>query len=192
MAIVCLLNAETIDNPYTNSRKDLLQKLEQYEAQVEFIDDAFLDAERKTPVKIALVRIDIRQIEEESIILDNLRQEEQYEAEQAATDSYRQVIDADFVRGIVEQYNFEVKAGLKLIAEWRALKPLMLGSFTDGYDKDSILQLRLKHEERYSRDTGLENKYIEEVRMKYWRALFSSEQFMGIFILIYNQSIISE
>lgn len=179
--IVCLLNAETIDNPYTNSRKDLIQKLEQYEAQVEFIDDAFLDAERKTPVRIALVRIDIRQIEEESIILDNLRQEEQYEAEQAATDSYRQVIDADFVRGIVEQYNFEVKAGLKLIAEWRALKPLMLGSFTDGYDKDSILQLRLKHEKRYSRDTGLENKYIEEVRMKYWRALFSSEQFMGIF-----------
>lgn len=178
--IVCLLNAETLDNPYTNSRKELLVKLEEYDAQVEYIDDAFLDAERKTAVRIALVKINIEQAHTSSIILDELRKEEMY-AEQAATSSYRQVIDADFVRGIVEQYNFEIKAGLKLIAEWRALKPLMISSFENSYGKESVLQLRIKNEGRYDSDVGLENKYVQEIRMKYWNALFASKEFMGKF-----------
>ncbi len=178
--IVCLLNADTLDNPYSNSRKELLTKLEDYDAEIEYIENAFLDAERKTPVRIALVKVDIEQAQDDSIILNELRKEERFE-EQAATSSYNQIIDADFIKGIVEQYNFEVKAGLKLIAEWRALKPLMLNTFKDdAYNKDSVLQLKIKDEDRYN--TGsLENRYIEEIRMKYWRALFTSNKFMGLF-----------
>jgi len=178
--VVCLLNAETLENPYSNSRKELLTKLEDYDAEVEYINDAFLDAERKTPVRIALIKVNIEQAQDDSIILNELRKEERFE-EQAATSSYNQIIDADFIKGIVEQYNFEVRAGLKLIAEWRALKPLMLNTFKDdAYNKDSVLQLKIKDEDRYN--TGsLENRYIEEIRMKYWRALFTSDKFMGLF-----------
>ena len=58
-AVVCLLNAETLKNPYTNERLDLQRKLTEYNAKIEFIQDAFLDAERKTSVEIALIKVQL-------------------------------------------------------------------------------------------------------------------------------------
>lgn len=57
--IVCLLNAETIKNPYCASRKELIKKLDELEAEIEYIPDAFLDAERETSVEVALIYIHI-------------------------------------------------------------------------------------------------------------------------------------
>lgn len=56
--IICLLNAETILNPCTNRRKLLLQQIKQY-GTFEIIDDAFTEAERKTKVQTALVRLKV-------------------------------------------------------------------------------------------------------------------------------------
>ena len=54
--VICILNAETIKNPYSKKRKLLLDIIEQY-GNVEFISDAFKDAERKTMVEVAIVKI---------------------------------------------------------------------------------------------------------------------------------------
>lgn len=56
--IICVLNAETIKNPYTKRRKLLLQYIKEY-GSYEFIEQAFVAAERKTAVEIALVRLRI-------------------------------------------------------------------------------------------------------------------------------------
>lgn len=172
--IVCLLNAETLKNPCTNTRKDLLTKLEQYNADIEYIENAFVDAERQTYVEIALIKINIPK-KTESIILDNLKQEEQHREESSY--GTNNIINADFLKGIVEQYNFEVKAGLKLIAEYKALQPLMMASFEDKYN-NCILELKLHYEDK---ETTIENAYIKQLRSKYWKALFINEQFMGLF-----------
>lgn len=55
--IICLLNAETLRNPCTNLRKELARKLDELGAEIEFIQNAFLDAERQTSVEVALVNI---------------------------------------------------------------------------------------------------------------------------------------
>lgn len=177
--IVCLLNAETLRNPYSNIRKDLINKLEQYSAEIEYIPDAFLDAERKTYVEVALIKIDIPKNINNSIILDELRKEEQHR-EESTHNSYGQVVNADFIKGIIERYNFEVKAGLKLIAEYNALKPFMLGSFKDDHNKTPVLSLAVSNRNQDG-NTTLENDYIKQIRMKYWRALFTSDEFMGLF-----------
>ena len=39
--VVCLLNAETIRNPYSNTRKDLVRKLKEYDASIEYVQNAF-------------------------------------------------------------------------------------------------------------------------------------------------------
>jgi hypothetical protein len=59
--IVCLLNAETIKNPYSNERKDLVKRLKEVDAEIEYIEDAFTESEsdRKTGVETALVYINI-------------------------------------------------------------------------------------------------------------------------------------
>lgn len=60
--IVCLLNAETLKNPYTRTRQELVKKLEELGAEIEYIKDAFAgeDAQRQTDVEVALVNIVIQ------------------------------------------------------------------------------------------------------------------------------------
>lgn len=54
--IVCLLNAESIRNPHTALRKQLVTLIEDH-GSVEFIGPVFADAERPTDVEVALVRM---------------------------------------------------------------------------------------------------------------------------------------
>src|SRR5690606_35774501 len=62
--IVCVLNAQTIKNPHSRGRQDLVRILEELDADIEYIQDAFKDAENPTGVEVALISIEIvRQIE---------------------------------------------------------------------------------------------------------------------------------
>lgn len=172
--IVCLLNAETLKNPCSNTRIDLIQKLEKYNAKIEYIQNAFVDAERSTYVEIALIKIDIPKAENNSIILDELKKEERHKTD-SEYNNYN-LINADFIKGIVEQYNFEIKAGLKLISEWNALKLNMF----KGCELTIICNKDIN--DRYKDSSkDLHNSYIKDVRSKYWKALFESDKFMGLF-----------
>jgi hypothetical protein len=52
--IVCLLNEETINNPYTEERKRLAQIVQQF-GDVEYLGECFSTAEHKTNVNVAMV-----------------------------------------------------------------------------------------------------------------------------------------
>ena len=57
--IVCILNAETLRNTYSNDRKYLMQLLRDYNADIEYIENAFVDSERGTNVEIAIIYINV-------------------------------------------------------------------------------------------------------------------------------------
>jgi hypothetical protein len=57
--IICILNAETLKNNYSVTRKELAKRLHDLGADIEYIQNAFLDSERKTSVEIALIYINI-------------------------------------------------------------------------------------------------------------------------------------
>ncbi|MEA1004865.1 DNA N-6-adenine-methyltransferase [Bacillus velezensis] len=135
--IVCLLNAETLKNPYSNDRKFLIRKLEEINAEVEYIQNGFQGSERSTEVETALIYISIEKQEYSSVLIEELTKDESHKisSDYKAT----QLVNADFIKGIVEQFNYEIKAGLKLINEYNSLKPLMLHSFND--DSTPILKL---------------------------------------------------
>lgn len=170
--IVALINAESIRNPYSNTRKELLQLLEKYNAEVEFLENAFVDAERSTNVTVALINIIIPKIDHNSVIIQELKKEESYSKNEHNNSN---LIESDFIKGIVSQFNYEVKAGLKLIDEYNSIKPLMLRSFNGNAP---VLKLELEYKDDSS---TLENAYIKQIRAKYWGALFSNDQFMSLF-----------
>lgn len=183
-AVVCLLNAETLKNPCTNERLDLQRKLTEYNAKIEFIQDAFLDAERKTAVEIALVKVQLPEVQRESFILNGLRKtQEQREVEETES---TQLIDSDFFKAIVNQYQLEIEAGIKLIKEYYAMQPFILSEF--GKDENTgetiqkggcILSLDIASNcNKYSNKLSV-NEYIKEVRKKYWKALFENPKFIG-------------
>ncbi|MFP3325670.1 DNA methyltransferase, partial [Planococcus sp. SIMBA_160] len=87
---------------------------------VEFIKDAFASSERKTSVETALVYIKIDKGEYNSVLIDELQKDESH----ILSNDYKstKIIDSDYIRGIVEQFNYELKAGLKLINEYNSMK----------------------------------------------------------------------
>ena len=173
--IVCLLNAETLKNPHTNTRRDLVRRLEDLDAEIEYIQDAFIDAERKTEVEIALIRVDIPQADRKSIILNGLKKEEQF---QKKVETGNAVAEADFLKAIVAQYNFEMRAGLNLLNEYFAMKPYILGSVKKDYGNDPVVKLKVGDTEK---EPEFWNTYIEAIRYKYWKALFDSDMFNQLF-----------
>ena len=183
-AIVSLLNAETLKNPCNNDRRDLQRKLTEYNTKVEFIQDAFLDAERKTAVEIALVKVQLPEVQRESFILEGLRKVQ--EQREIKTEESTQLIDSGFFKAIVYQYQLEVEAGIKLIKEYFAMQPFILSQF--GKDEKTgetiqkggcILQMDIiGNRDKYNNKLSI-NEYIREVRKKYWKALFENKQFIG-------------
>lgn len=174
-SIVCLLNAETIRNPYTQLRKTLVEQLERYNATIEYIEDRFTESERRTDVEVALIKVSIEQVQEESDIYNRLKEAEQVEEfDPDVTD----IEVNDYIKAAVNQFNLEIKSGLELIRQYRALIPYMATSFgEDSYSKSPILRLTDSRDRGY--DSVSINEYVKKVRLKYWRELLSNPKFIG-------------
>ena len=179
-SICCILNAETIRNPYSNSRKLLLQKLQQYNAKVEYLKEQFSNAERKTDVEIALVSIDFPEEQMGSSILANLERDiEDRNIEEDVYES-KEIVAGDFITQLVKEYEFEVEGTVRLIKEFKAMRPYMINTFNnDAYSRRSILQLKLSEKSYQSYDCVPINEYLKKVREKYWECLFNKEEFTG-------------
>ena len=176
--IVCLLNAETIKNPFSNDRIALQRDLTELNADIEFLSNEFIDAERKTAVEVALIYVNIPKTGKESFILEGLRQSEKY-AESENT-NVTDLAEGDYLKRIVKQYQMEVEAGIKLINEYKAMQPYIMQDFEkEGESNVSynrcILALKVESKKRLSI-----NDFVKEVRGKYWRALFKNPDFVGL------------
>lgn len=174
--ICCILNAETLRNLFSNRRRYLASKLQELGAEVTFLTEAFADAERKTDVDIAIVKLSIPEPKLNSNIYDRLRAAA--EVEETAYADVTDLTVADFMTRIVTHYNVEVDAGLTLIREYKALSPYILGSLAkdDRYNRPN-LTLTVGTHDRYAKLS--ENEYIELTRQKYWEALFTNKEFVG-------------
>ena len=113
--IVCLLNAETLKNPYSNQRKRLLKILTDLNADIEYIKNGFLDAERRTAVEIALIYISIERDIDQQIFegCDELLKERKIELEQS-----KELAKSNPVEFQISSYEAEIKNGLALIKQF--------------------------------------------------------------------------
>lgn len=186
-SIVCLLNAETLRNPYTETRRELLRQLNKYNAQIEYIENAFVSAERRTGVEVALIKVSIKHEQEESDIYNRFEEAEKYEIPE---ENHTELEVTDVIKAIVNQYKVECKAGIELIRQYLAMMPHMLRSFEtkkvenpDGtveyryVDTSPILRLTDSSERGY--DSVTVNEFLHRVRFKYWSALMSKPEFVG-------------
>ncbi len=169
--IVCLLNAETIRNPYTNRRKVLLQNLREHNARIEFIENAFRHAQRPTDVEIALVYVNIPRKENTSDILSSLRRASENGAENSEQPGY--LASADWLQNMIDGYNFEATLGEKLINEFAALRPYMDPGREYG---EPLLSLKVGDRNTGNNATML-NAYLFGLRAKYWSNLLRRTEF---------------
>lgn len=173
--LVCLVNAETIKNPYTQIRQEILDELETFEAEIEFIQNAFISAERKTGVEVALINLSISRGEGISLIFDALKQAEQRKSVQQKVEN---IVSTDFWQAIVSRFNLEVETGVKIIEEFFNAQKVLNSALEKESYPDRILSINIKGKEV----TGFEraiNKFLRAVRFKYWKVLIRDKRFNG-------------
>jgi len=172
--LIALCNAETLQNPCTNERDLLLRRLTEGNADIEYLQDAFIQAERKTDVVIAMIRFKQPESELSHLILDHLKPAHKYvdmpeEEAQALT-------KADFVEAILDRYNYEVETAVHLIQETEACQRVLNQPVVskDTSYSGSPFELNM------GRNTPASvNEAVMRIRKKYWAALFTAPQFMS-------------
>lgn len=169
--IVCLLNAETLRNPYTAERKRLVALLEQFNADIEYISDAFSDAERRASVDTALIYLNIPYRDDgERSIFEKIARSKQYA--EPDPEERMEIEVTDMIQMIVNRYRTEIEAGIELIRTYRRMLPYLQRDMNEkGYP---IIYLTNGDH----RETTV-NGYVKAVQLKYWSALLKNEKFVG-------------
>lgn len=173
--IVCILNAETIRNPYTNERRALCAQLDKLGATLEYSENEFSHADRTSDVEIAMIYVDVP-CDEQSDILANLKKKwvrRSNADDQAPQD---EVAKSNIYESLVDAYNFEVAAGTKLIDEFHALSPKLKTDLptndNNEYSGYEILSLTIGSRHR----DATVNDFIKATRKKYWSAIMQTEK----------------
>lgn len=174
--IRCILNAETIQNAYTNDRKELIKTLEKYDADINYLPSEFVDAERPTDVTVALVKLDIPAPELHSDIWERMKKAADEGHKHRRTEC-EAISVTDVLEDAIAHYKVEVEAGVKLIHEYLGLRPMLMNSLNSEKYSSCMMGLSIGGHS-VDGETDI-SRFLKEVRLKYWKALFENDKVMG-------------
>ena len=182
--IVCLLNAETLRNPYSKTRQLLQRKLQEYGAKITFVDDAFKKAERIADVDVAIVKVAIPSVSHESTIYEKMKKAVEFENqyEQCSLHEPNELVYADFLSQMVQRFEIEVAASLELIRQYEALRPYILDTIpteSESLRYSSPILTLCVGDKTYDKGKACVNRYLSKVRYKYWHALLNNKAIIG-------------
>ena len=105
----------------------------------------------------------------QTFIFDQLREKsyQEYESKTAT-----ELVEADFIKAMVALYNREIEHGLRLYDEYLDYKAHAL-------DNIELISFKVNPIEAIGAETFSVNRYVLEVRKKYWDRLFKNKKFMG-------------
>lgn len=164
--IVCLLNAETIRNQYTDVRKALNRKLMTLGASIEFVKGAFRHSERSSDVEVAVVYLNIPRKESKSFIWEKLQKAKPCSEDRVEAGP---IVAGDWKEQLLTGYEMEARAGLALLDEYKALKPYIMTG--DGAYDLPLIELKVN-----GNDNDMNNRFLRELRIKYWKMLLDRRE----------------
>lgn len=162
--IICLLNSETLNNPYSNIRKDLLNQLQKYNADITDLGQAFLSADRKTNVNISMINISIPVKEEKTYIFEGIEEEIEKEKEEFNNSKNNEIVISEPIQNLVEHYKMEIIAGKRLYEEFYSIHNYLNTDIDEITDKRLCLSISF-------------GEYVEITRYKYWKKLLNQSSF---------------
>ena len=160
--ICFLLNAKTLKNPYSNTRKELMRKLNIYNAKIKYVTNGFSNAMRKTDVEIAIIYLNIPAPKTyHSNIYDGLKRASEIENNEFIPN---ELAITDYIADLITKYNLEVKYTIAVSRELDNLNRYALNSI-------SVINLSSNNS-----DFSI-NKALKHIRYKYWHYLFKQTKF---------------
>ena len=163
--IICLLNAETLRNPCTNTRKELARQLKELGAEIEYKERQFLGAERKTAVDVALVSITI-----ERRVEDDLFQGATDQAEGCAETiaDKHEVSTGQRIEEMVARYREVVRLSTETILSYYRHYNVV-GQYVSLNDENRTLWTPRNGQELTGQVQALVNSTARKIRTNYWR-----------------------
>lgn len=172
--IVCLLNANTLKNPYTNLRKLLVFKLQECGAEIKYMENAFVDAERQTKVEIAIVHVNIPTLADgKSELFERMRKAR--EADMDAQSTPEMLAAGNIFEQMITAFNIEVSASIAFFKEFNAMTPFIQSS-NNVKIANPLFGLEFGGRRVDYVDNRELNRYLRKVRLKYWTQLFELPQ----------------
>ena len=166
--LCCLLNAETLRNPYSNRRRELQKVLSEMDADIAYLGDCFSNAERSTDVNVAMIRLRKPAATHRSRIWDEMEQAAKINFD---NEEVKDITITDLIANRVSHFNMECDAALALLQEYEGMKPYIMNG-TGKYAKP-IIELRVGGHDADP------NRLLRLVRAKYWGELLKNPQFMS-------------
>lgn len=167
--IACVLNAETIRNPYTNSRKLLARELKKHGASIRFIRGGFRHAARKTDVEVALINVAIPAANEDASIWEELKKAGEATIESAC---FHEVAPASPVERLIREYELLCEAGVTLMRKYNGVAPHIHNASGREYSRP-IIELRVDGDNCGDACRPCDiNRFLRAARARYWRELF--------------------
>lgn len=175
--VAAIMPAEVFLNPHTLERQRLIKRLKELGADIQYIEGAFGDAQRKTAVDVALVYVNIIQSVEDTLFADEMetvKQEEHAFAEEKEIAGFNKivnlVIEYERERNHVMDQILSFYRNHKRVGKW--LKLAVKGEEdvqgkvnTDKNHKDLTLEMQEKV-----------NTLNSSIREHYWRKALDLEE----------------
>lgn len=162
--IACLLNAETIDNPCTDERQLLKSIIEQNGGTVEYLGDCFSNAERKTGVNVALVRLE-KKTESATLHFNGEKIDTENVPDLADTALGSEVAKANYIQALVDTYKAACAAAIdycKAASKYRFYATTF----------DEIPRGSANEHDASSVGPSSYNEMVEAINKRAWHTLF--------------------
>lgn len=166
--IVCVLNANTLKNAYSVDRVKLLSLLDKYNAEIEYLQNEFSNAERKTDVEIALINLNINMKDNTSIFEKNFKREMNVDLEDEI--SFTSIVPKmNKLESLIFEYETIKKSTIELYMEHKRITGLL-----NGFGLASEINLC---NSSYKPEKLSVNDFISSLNLKYWNKFINETEF---------------
>lgn len=169
--VACVLNAETVRNPYTNSRKALMKALRRYDAQIRFVNNAFAHAQRKANVDVAIINVNIPTSNAaDTSIYDRLKKAQ--EQEETDTRKKDEIAPGGTVERLIREYDLMCASGIELMKVFNGVSPYIRNGNEETSTPIIGMEINGHRTYRYC-DKAAINEFLKCARRRYWEELFN-------------------
>ena len=168
--LICLLNAETINNPYSFERQKLIQIVKDSNGEIVSLGKCFTDAERKTAVDVVMIRLEKQYFSDK--IFDEMKFETRNETPEFEEKSGSDLVSSNFIQSSVDTYN----AVIKLIPElFKTLQKLHSYGFGISYKEISKAMDEASYDSNNINNMFkiFHNKVNDIIRKNAWETIFN-------------------
>ena len=186
--IYAILNKETLNNAYSSKRQELLRKLDEHGAEIEYVKDAFVHAERRTDVEVALIRVKVEKANKGRSIYDSIPfftadREQTKETLETSISTFVKKNEIETKMNDIKRLIIEYETACELLKEYYeayTAKSSFL-SYIGEVNKregESVSPFNYVIKKEYSAHDL--NEELDRLRREYWRLILDTDEFSEI------------